>query len=140
MITKEDFLKLKRGDVVLVGERKPRLRIVHEGPADHEDFHPWVTFARKLPSWCSRRRDTAIGVGYLWSDLHYKIQGVVTLNSKAKRLLMRLEAARLKEIGQNWRKGMRRLIEEEKRLVRAGMNRCKCFQEMVEADDNIGAA
>lgn len=138
MITKEDFMKLKRGDVVLVGEHKPRLRVVHEGPADHDDYHPWITFARKNPSWCSRRRNTAIGVCYIWSDMHYKIQQVVTLNSKAKRLLLRLEAERLKDIGQDTRKGMALLISEGKRMARAGMNKARCFKQMIEADENIG--
>lgn len=54
MITLKQFMKLKRGDVVLFGARKTA-RVVQKGPANYEGaVVPYVVFAIMRRSWTNR--------------------------------------------------------------------------------------
>ena len=102
MISRESFMALKAGDVVLFNGTP---RTVIEGPGDPGKVHRAVTFAIRNRSWTGR----AITV-YLFSDARFRLR---KLGRTTRNLIMKSEFIRLLKIGFDPEAELKREVEEE---------------------------
>lgn len=115
MISREDFIKLKRGDVVLYG-RYNTPRIVEIGPSNYDppnDTHPYITLSIMRRSWTRRIR-----TGYFYNDICDKISlPPQKLSRKAKLLIRAEQNERLRKSGFDIEKGLNRELKEHKHTL-----------------------
>jgi hypothetical protein len=104
MISREEFQKIRRGDVILFSG-KPRM--VYMGPADMTRPDHWLTLAITRPTWRTAPGRNGVTTTYCWNDLKHKIECLARQPGKrSKACLVRMEAQQLKDLGLNWRKGI----------------------------------
>lgn len=121
MITREEFLRLKQGDVLLVRTPKGRMytRTILQGPADEADpHHGDAVYLPKLCRSWTRRAYTV----YFWNEL--KDRAEVT-GLKSKHLINTFEHERLLRQGLNPRREMVREIQERADTAKR-LNRPMC--------------
>lgn len=109
-MTREEWDKLKAGDVVLYGRLK-RPRLVLCGPADYPTPKPgrMVTFAILHRSWTNR--------AYTCKLFTYDGAKIELPREKlSPRLLAMLERVRLQAQGFDWRRELRRELAEDDRI------------------------
>ena len=136
MISREDFAKLRKGDVLMVNDSP---RIVHIGPADMVDGYfkimqrngqlrknpaMYVTFLKK-----NRGKFHKATTCYLYTDI-YKIAELPRRRIKgfALRCLLRIEIQTQLDRGIDVVKERRDWIKNQIRLEGVGLHRMKCFQ------------
>lgn len=107
MISRDRFMQLKAGDVVLWGKRR-QPRIVHEGPRDVQGGRH-VTFAIRRRSWTGR-----VTTVYLWND----VKRILSLPRRPLNLrsLCAAERSHLASIGFDVAAGIRREIDDHERM------------------------
>lgn len=121
MIAREEFLRLKQGDVLLIRTKKGRMytRTILQGPADKAD--PPHGDAVHLPKLCRSWTGRAYTV-YFWHEL--KERATVT-GLKSKHLINTFEHERLLNQGLNPRRELVREIQEQADTARR-LNRPMC--------------
>ena len=124
MISKLEFAKIKRGDVVLFNGTP---RVVQEGPSDRQEtlsrlasddpesalnewgFRMRITFSIRKRSWTGRAKTT-----YLYNDL----KRVIQIAPKLRLLeICKAEKDHLASIGFDWIKELRREVNESLRIL-----------------------
>ncbi len=114
-ISREAFMKLRRGDIVLFGARNTP-RIVEEGPGNWVGKtdgrpHQAVIFSKLRPSWTNRGSTC-----YLFNDVKDKL--TLPRKKRDKRKVRKYLNDRLREMGFDPRKETVREAKELKRLIR----------------------
>jgi hypothetical protein len=136
VISKESFMKLKRGDVVLFGKRKTP-RLVEIGPANYDPPNRTVVFAILKRSWTDR-----ILTAYNYNDLKRTISLPRSERNKAE--LRRHALERLTDLGWNVQKEIARELKEFKRTRKWqedwGVSKFKCsigytYKQLEAADE-----
>lgn len=112
MLTPNQFLRLRRGMVVLFGPNRTPRFVLH-GPADdptrprrytgkRKGGSSWVEFAKILPG-----PYPSYGTSYSIGERHLIERVPMSVARKVRRTLAEIEKSRAAEIGLNWRESYR---------------------------------
>jgi hypothetical protein len=134
VITKEQWSKLKRGDVVIF---RSGPRVVQHGPADA--YSDGSTGGFRACHFAIRRRSwtdqiyTVIG----WSDCYKHAYVLFSVKRSDRNDVLRYEKELLKEMGFDWRKKFKEIIEREMGRAKRGCRVSLCFAQRAEAHAQI---